>query len=288
MAAPTASISVIVPAHDEAAVIARGLASLTEGAKPGEIEVIVVCNGCRDETAEIARSFGDPVRVVETDRAAKHHALNCGDREARAFPRFYVDADVVLTLDSIRRVADVLRGGAVLAAAPRMRVDLSDRPWSVRAFYEVWLRLPYVNEDLLGCGVYALSEAGRRRFGDFPEIIADDEFVRLQFAPGERRGVDGAWFTIVPPRTLWRLIDINVRRIVGDVEIQERFPDRIPPPANGHAGALAALARQPGRWPALALYVAAKLASLAVYRWRRARGRHKRWARDETSRAPAS
>ena len=167
-----------------------------------------------------------------------------------------------------------------------MRVELRDRPWSVRAFYRVWMRLPYVNEDMLGCGVYALSEAGRGRFGDFPEIIADDEYVRLQFAPGERSAVDGAVFTSVPPRTLWRLIDINVRRLVGDIEIRERFPQHIHYESKGHGLALTTLGRDPRLWPALALYVFAKLASLAVYRWRRFRGRHKRWARDDTSRHP--
>ncbi|MGD9408165.1 MAG: glycosyltransferase, partial [Gammaproteobacteria bacterium] len=45
-------ISVVIPAHDEEAVIQRTLGALLRSADPGEFEVIVVCNGCSDATAE--------------------------------------------------------------------------------------------------------------------------------------------------------------------------------------------------------------------------------------------
>ncbi len=73
-------ISVIIPAHDEGSVIARTLEAMTNGAAPGELDVIVVCNGCTDDTAAVARRFGPPVRVIETDIAGKSHALNLGDQ----------------------------------------------------------------------------------------------------------------------------------------------------------------------------------------------------------------
>ena len=72
-------ISVIIPAHNEGSVIARTLQAMTDGAEPGELDVIVVCNGCSDNTSAVARRFGAPVRVVETDVASKTHALNLGD-----------------------------------------------------------------------------------------------------------------------------------------------------------------------------------------------------------------
>ena len=39
--------SLILPAHNEAAVIGRTLRALTDGAEAGELEVIVVANGLR-------------------------------------------------------------------------------------------------------------------------------------------------------------------------------------------------------------------------------------------------
>src|SRR3954465_1707083 len=59
-------ISIVVPAHDEEQVITRCLRALTEGTTADEVEVIVVCNGCSDRTADVARRFGGAVRVIET------------------------------------------------------------------------------------------------------------------------------------------------------------------------------------------------------------------------------
>ena len=51
--------SVIIPAHNEAKVIRRCLEGLLAGAPAGEEpELIVVCNGCSDDTAAIARQVG--------------------------------------------------------------------------------------------------------------------------------------------------------------------------------------------------------------------------------------
>ena len=153
---------------------------------------MVVCNGCTDLTADVARGYAARgVRVMETPVASKTSALNLGDTEVIGFPRFYVDADVTLPLTSIRRIAARLEGGA-LAASPVMTVDLRGAGAAVRAYYRIWMRLPYVREGMIGVGVYALSEEGRGRFGAFPDVIADDGYVRMLFArrrarPGRRR-----------------------------------------------------------------------------------------------------
>ena len=57
--------SVIVPAHDEAAVIARCLGALLEEVAPGTLDVVVACNGCTDATAAVAREWAPLVRVLE-------------------------------------------------------------------------------------------------------------------------------------------------------------------------------------------------------------------------------
>ena len=135
-------ISIVVPARNEGAVIARTLTAITTGATPGEVEVIVVCNDCVDNTASVARSFGAPVRVIETEIGSKTHALNLGDKAAVGFPRIYADADVLITIGSIRMLASRLKRGDVLAAAPRSRVDLSGCSLCVRAYYDIRSRLP--------------------------------------------------------------------------------------------------------------------------------------------------
>src|SRR4051794_9821734 len=101
--------TIIVPAHNEAATIGRCLRALTEGGRPGEFEIVVVCNGCTDRTAAEARRFVPRgVTVLETDAASKVHALNLGDAAAHAFPRLYVDADVVIDRASVLTIVTSL------------------------------------------------------------------------------------------------------------------------------------------------------------------------------------
>lgn len=279
------TISIIIPAHNEAAVIERCLSGLVDGAEPDELEILVVCNGCTDETARLAAAFGPLVRVLESPVASKNAALNLGHERARFYPRFFVDADIVISIDSVRRVARVLAGGEIHGAAPRMQVDLSDRGWPIRAYYDVWMRTPYVREGMMGSGVYAISAEGGRRFERFPDIIADDGFARLLFEPHERLSVDDATFTMTPPATLRILIHINVRRRVGRFEMAEMHPETTADEAAVQRAALYRMLLDPRRWPAMAVYLYAKLACMAIYRWKAMQGRQKEWNRDDTSRA---
>lgn len=217
-------ISIVIPAHNEEKVIGRCLSALLDGAEPDELEVVVACNGCTDRTAEKARAFGSPVEVIEIDQASKIAALNAADGVATAFPRLYVDADVVLPLSSARKVAAELERGEHLLASPVARTDTSASSAAVRAFYDVWLRLPY-NQVMVGTGVYALSRDGRARFGKFPDIIADDGFVRSRFGLNERAAVTDATVTVAAPRTLGDLIRVKTRSRLGRYELSRGYPE---------------------------------------------------------------
>ena len=83
-----------------------------------------------------------------------------------------------------------------------MDVDLRGSSLAVRAYYRIWTRLPYVREGMIGVGVYALSEEGRRRFREFPDVIADDGYVRMLFSSGERVRVDDAPVRVYAPAAL--------------------------------------------------------------------------------------
>ena len=206
-------ISVVIPAHNESSVIARTLTALTTEAADDELEIVVVCNGCTDDTAAIAKSFGRPVRVVETELANKTHALNLGDQSARAFPRVYIDADVVISLSALRALARRLQKGDVIAVAPQPYFDLTGCSWPVRAFYDIRCRMPSFKEGIGGSGVYALSENARRRFAEFPNVVADDAYVRSQFKPSERETLSCFTSTVSAPRSLRNLIAIETRQI---------------------------------------------------------------------------
>ena len=92
-----ARLSIVIPAHDEGTLVARDArrASLA-GAAPGEFEVVVVANGCTDDTAEHA------ARRYEHRRERRRDRRSLEDRRAQrrrrasrpCCPRIYVDADV--------------------------------------------------------------------------------------------------------------------------------------------------------------------------------------------------
>jgi len=277
-------ISIVVPAHNESSGIARTLSAITLGCKREELDVLVVCNGCTDDTADIARRFGPPVRVIETEVANKCHALNLGDRFARAFPRIYIDADIVITIQGVRTLAKRLAQGDVLAVAPSAQIDTSQSSLAVRAYYGIRARLPSSRQGIGGSGVYALSKMGHDRFVEFPNLVADDMFVRIQLSPQERQTLTSVSSTVFAPRTLRQLIAIRTRAHYGTLEIANRHPELFR--NNRGESNHRVLGRQllnPRSWPGLLVYTYVN--SVAIWsakRWRRAGSFV--WKRDSTSR----
>lgn len=274
------SASIVIPAHNESRVIGRLLSALLREAGPDEFDVVVVANGCADDTASVARDHG--ARVVETPVPSKREALRLGDRAASAFPRVYVDADVVLDAADVRALCGALAEGA-LAAAPERALVLRDRPWPVRAYYAVWTRLPAVREGLFGRGVIAVGEAGNRRLRDLPPVMGDDLAASLAFAPGERRVVRTAHAVIHPPRTLGDLLRRRVRAVTVVAEI-EGGPLAGQEARTGVGDLLGIVRRAPWLVPHLCVFLAVTV--VARLRARRAvkAGDYTTWLRDESSR----
>ncbi|MET0966258.1 MAG: glycosyltransferase, partial [Nakamurella sp.] len=233
----TPRLSVVIPAHNEAAVIQRVLRPLVAGARSGALEVVVSANGCTDETAALARGFGPEIRVVETATASKVAALNLADEVASVFPRAYVDADVAVDLEVLLSLADTLTEPAgPLVAAPPMRVNTSRSSWPVRAHYRIWELTDYRRHGHVGSGIYALSATGRRRFGEFPDIIADDRFVQQMFEPAERGTSTGGHFTIHAPTTLRAMIHRSVRSAAGNAQLRAAGLSPEPASPTGQSG----------------------------------------------------
>ncbi|MEJ2750439.1 MAG: glycosyltransferase [Anaerolineae bacterium] len=94
------SVSIIVPARNEAENLQALLPSLCRLEYPGKVEVIVVDDNSVDETAVIAQNFG--VRVIKLDELppgwlGKPHACHRGAAEATGDWLLFTDADTVHT-----------------------------------------------------------------------------------------------------------------------------------------------------------------------------------------------
>jgi glycosyltransferase involved in cell wall biosynthesis len=209
--------SVVIPAHNEEGVITRCLDALFTGVAPGELEVIVACNGCSDQTAALARSSGHPVLVLELETASKAAALREGDAAARTLPRLYLDADVVLPGPSARKVAERLRDGAI-AARPPVVYGSTESTAPVRSYFRARSRMPSLLGSLWGAGVYGLSAAGRARFSTFPDVMADDLWVNLLFEPAEVEILECEPVVVTVPRRSRDLLRVLRRTYKGKVE----------------------------------------------------------------------
>jgi glycosyltransferase involved in cell wall biosynthesis len=277
--------SVVIPAHNEETVVGRLLTSLAEGLDGAALDVVVACNGCTDRTAEIASEHG--ARVVVVPEPSKIAALNAADEVARGFPRFYVDADVVLTGRAVLDVARALEEPGALAAAPPAHLDTTGRPWTVRAFYRVWEAVQDANHMPAGSGVYAMNAAGRARFDRFPDVVADDLFVRNVFTRDERRAPATDAVLVEAPHTLAALLARRIRVYAGNAQVAaDPELSRLPGGREPRTPWWKVVARRPALIPAATVFVAVNgVAKLRARRLGR-RGRAVAWGRDETTRSP--
>ena len=230
--------------------------------------------------------WGDIVRVIETPVASKSHALNLGDQAARFFPRFYFDADIRVNGHGVKQIAQVLACEQYLAAAPVMAMDFSVASWSVRAYYRVWTRLPYTKEGFMGSGAYVLTETGRRRFESFPDVIADDGYIRLLFASSDRVMVRECVSVVTAPARVSELVKIKTRSRLGLYQLRQKFPDLFAREAatKQYGTATFGTARSLRLWPSAMVYLWVNLRSR--YRaWRQLRRLSEYvWERDESTR----
>jgi glycosyltransferase involved in cell wall biosynthesis len=289
-APPGPAVSVVVPAHNEAAVIGRLLSGLLAEAEPGEFEVLVVANGCTDDTEAVAAAFAPRVRVLSTPEPNKHRAMRLADAATERFPRLYVDADVELSAADVRALADALAEPGVLAVGPDRYSPMDGRPWTVRWYYEVWHRLPTVRTGLFGRGVVGLSREAHRRIGELPEFMGDDLAASLAFPESQRRVVPGARAVVHPPRTLGDLVRMRIRALVSTTQIVDgtELSDASAGARTTRADLAGVLrAGSVGDAPKVAWFIVVTL--IVRFRARRALSRrdYRTWLRDESSRLPA-
>ncbi len=223
-------LSIVLPASNEEALIPTCLRAILASDWPGSqgVEVILVANGCRDDTAGAARRFSDDfnargwvLKVVERAEGGKLAALNAGDAEAGAGSRIYLDADVTVSPPLLAQLAEALDVDAPRYASGTLAITAKGAV--SRAYARIWRQVPFMRAGVPGCGLFAVNAAGRARWDAFPDIISDDTFVRLSFAPSERFSVTGAYDWPIA-EGFGTLVKVRRRQDAGVAEIEQRYP----------------------------------------------------------------
>lgn len=226
------TLSILIPAHNEAMLIAECLTSVYTSTLPQTVappQIIVIANGCTDDTAQVARQHTDhaaangwQLEVLDLPEGGKIPALRAGEAHAVGDVLVYLDADVTLDRTVMADLYQKLQGPVPLYGSGSLRISSGSSLISrlYRRYYE---RVPFMSYGVPGCGLFAMNRAGRARWDDWPELISDDTFARLHFAPHER---------IASPSTYdwpvvegWRaLVKVRRRQDAGVREIAARYP----------------------------------------------------------------
>jgi glycosyltransferase involved in cell wall biosynthesis len=227
---PPFDLSVIIPANNEGAWIGRCLTALvTQDSALARVEVIVVANACSDDTVAIAQGHADrfaargwTLRVLDLAQGGKLPALNAGDAAAGSPMRLYLDADITCDPPLLGQIHAALAAPDARYATGTLAIAPA-QSWITRRYAAVWSRLPFVKGGAVGAGLFAVNAAGRARWPEFPAIISDDTFVRLQFRPKDR--------IEVPARYHWPMVEgfgnlVRVRRRqdAGVAQLHDLYP----------------------------------------------------------------
>jgi cellulose synthase/poly-beta-1,6-N-acetylglucosamine synthase-like glycosyltransferase/peptidoglycan/xylan/chitin deacetylase (PgdA/CDA1 family) len=119
----TPSVSILVPAYNEALGIVRNVRSLAGSDYNGEVEVIVVDDGSTDGTGELVRSLElENVRLVTQTNEGKAAALNHGLRMSSGEIIVTVDGDTLFEPQTLARLVQRFRDPSVGAVSGNTKI----------------------------------------------------------------------------------------------------------------------------------------------------------------------
>ena len=198
---------------------------------------------------------------MNLQEANKALAIRAAEKLATKYPRFFVDADVSIKGSELAQIATVLRQNAVELASPRLVMDFSDCSPFARAASEIWTRLPHAKHAAFQ-QVIGVSRSGRARWGEMPDLIADDTFITSRMPLDRRLILEDVAAVIRPPANLWSFFRVRIRSEKGVRQLRACGIDV--PHEPGQRRELLRLALHPMTCLSALVYVCAVLAARAL------------------------
>ncbi len=213
--------AIIIPAYNERKVISKLLNSLRSGISKKLFQVVVACNASTDSSVEYIREHFPMVTCLDIKKASKTNALNEAEKLDLGFPRVYIDADVLISSSDIEKIITYLNQFDEAAlVAPRGKINTKESGAIVRIFYSAWMKTTFYLKRGFGSGIYALNKKARANFQQFPEIIADDGFIREVVMSDQIHICEAAESFVEAPRTLEDLLNIKIRSKLGNQQLE--------------------------------------------------------------------
>jgi len=218
--------SLVVPMYDERARISTSIRVLAESglADDGDLEIVFVDDGSTDGTADVADAAlvdhglaaGRVVRLPEN--RGKGAAVRAGMLDARGGARVFVDADLCVSADDIRRCfeeieagrADVVYGTRAHPGSSLERSQPAHRVLSGRTFNLVLRSLGLTDERDTQCGLKGFSAAAAEQI--FGRLVTDRFAFDVEvLARAARSGL-----RVVPQPVHWSHVGASRVRPVRD------------------------------------------------------------------------
>ena len=170
MATPV-SLSVVIPAFNEEKRLPGTLGSMLRFLRErGEsFEIVVVDDGSKDRTAEVARQAGPEVRVLQNPgNRGKGYSVRHGMLNAQGQWRLMSDADLSTPIEEQTSLRGALADGAQIAIASRAvsGANLEKRQSLMREssgrFFNLivrWLHLPGIKDTQCGFKLFSAAAA---------------------------------------------------------------------------------------------------------------------------------
>ena len=175
-------ISIVIPALNEAATIAKVIANIH--ALPN-VEIILVDGGSIDDTVKISQELG--VRVLASPKG-RAHQMNVGAQAATGEIMLFLHADTILPLGFEQVVRSTLQpfvgewgdGGKVVPIAGAFTLKIDDAMSSLRwierlvAWRSKWRQMPYGDQAIF------LTAETFRSIGGFVEMPIMEDFELIK------------------------------------------------------------------------------------------------------------
>lgn len=273
-------LTVVIPAYNEESCIINTLKNYDFEFNI-EIQVIVVANGCVDNTANVVKEKFNRFQVVELFEGSKIAAINKGLSEARYDHILIQDADVLIDRSSILELLKFIESEEYLYASPIAKVTVKGGVL-IKSYYKFLKKTPAFAKGMVNSGAYLLSKHAVKKLGKFPRVIADDGYVKGTLGPENLRNICGCYSFVKSPEDIWSLIKIKTRSKLGNIELAKH--KQSPSRGENHFKALLRIAISQRVIFSFLVYCLVTGLTFCRAKYQVNKGKELAWERDESTR----